>query len=351
MVPLNLRSHKLLYQAMAGVGGIGSGTFFAVTGNHTLGREESRAGRLLDRRDYCKLHIITHYVKALLGPDFATYPIGQVGADSTGHMLMKEMQAAELDTTYVKLRPGEQTLFSFCFQYPDGTGGNLTTNDSASDHVTPESVAEAEPIFSAYSGRGIALAAPEVPLATRNRLLEVATAHQFWRVASFVTAEIQPALQQGMMEKMDLVALNLDEAAAAAGEALDRRAARATVDRAVERLCRLNPQLRVSITGGRLGSWVWDGQVLSHQPAFDTTVVGTAGAGDAHLAGVIAGEAIGLPLAESHQLGGLVAGLSVQSPHTIHKGVDRVSLCDFAECQTQPISASVWELLANDPDS
>ncbi len=351
MAPLNLHSHKLLYQAMTGVGGIGSGTFFAVSGNDTLGREESRAGRLLDRRDYCKLHIIAHYVKALLGPGFATYPIGRVGADNTGRMLIEEMQAAGLDTTYVRLSPGEQTLFSFCFQYPDGTGGNLTTNDSASDHVTAESVAEAEAIFNAFSGRGIALAAPEVPLETRSTLLEVATAHQFWRVASFVTAEVEPALQQGMIEMVDLVALNLDEAAAAAGEALDRGAAQATVDRAVERLCRLNPQLRVSMTGGRLGSWAWDGQVLSHQPAFDTTVVGTAGAGDAHLAGVIAGEAVGLSFAESHQLAGLVAGLSVQSPHTIHKGVDRLSLRQFAEHQTLPISVSVRELLASSPDS
>src|SRR5512137_1147208 len=111
MVPLHLRSRPLLYQAMAGVGGIGSGAFFAVSGNHTLGREESRAGRLLDRRDYCKLHIITHYVKALLGPDFATYPIGRVGADDAGRMLMEEMQAAGLDTTYVRLSSGEQTLF------------------------------------------------------------------------------------------------------------------------------------------------------------------------------------------------------------------------------------------------
>ena len=54
------------YRAMIGAGGIGSGAFFALDGEHTLGREESRSGRLLDRRDYCKLHIISHYVKALL---------------------------------------------------------------------------------------------------------------------------------------------------------------------------------------------------------------------------------------------------------------------------------------------
>jgi hypothetical protein len=44
------------YQAMIGAEGIGSGAFFALDGHHMLGREESRSGRLLDRRDYCKLH-------------------------------------------------------------------------------------------------------------------------------------------------------------------------------------------------------------------------------------------------------------------------------------------------------
>ena len=67
------------YDAMIGVGGIGSGRFFAVEGNHTLGREESRGGRFLDRRDYCKLHIISHYVRALAGEAFTVIPGGQSG--------------------------------------------------------------------------------------------------------------------------------------------------------------------------------------------------------------------------------------------------------------------------------
>jgi hypothetical protein len=46
---------------MLGVGGIGSGTFFLLNGEHSLGREESRSGHFIDRRDYCKLHIISHY--------------------------------------------------------------------------------------------------------------------------------------------------------------------------------------------------------------------------------------------------------------------------------------------------
>ena len=65
---MNVANYR--YRALIGTGGIGSGMFFALDGNHTLGREESRSGHFLDRRDYCKLHIVSHYVCRLLGPGF-----------------------------------------------------------------------------------------------------------------------------------------------------------------------------------------------------------------------------------------------------------------------------------------
>lgn len=55
------------FRALLGVGGIGTGSFFALEGNHTLARNESRPGRLLDIRDYCKLHIVAHYIARFLG--------------------------------------------------------------------------------------------------------------------------------------------------------------------------------------------------------------------------------------------------------------------------------------------
>ena len=45
---------------------------------------------------------------------------------------------------------------------------------------------------------------------------------------------------------------------------------------------------------------------------------GTSGAGDAHFAGILAGLCANLPLAEAQQVGTVVAGASVTSPHTIH---------------------------------
>ena len=71
---LNIDMENCRYRAMIGTGGIGMGNFFALKGNHTLGREESRSGRFIERRDYCKLHIVSHYVKTLLGEDLPRCP-------------------------------------------------------------------------------------------------------------------------------------------------------------------------------------------------------------------------------------------------------------------------------------
>ena len=345
MAALQINIGDCRYQAMIGVGGIGSGVFFALNGDHTLGREESRSGRFLDRRDYCKLHIMAHYVKTLLGPEFVTISVGKVGDDDIGHRLFDEMKDAGLDMRYVKLCPGEQTLTAICLIYPDGSGGNLTVDDSACNQVGAASVAEAEPEFARFAGRGVALAAPEAPLAAREKLLQLGTAYHFLRVAAFVSAEMGAAIATGMLGTTDLLGINLDEAAAAAGVSVEDRPPLAVVEAAVKKLRAINPAMLVSITAGKNGSWSWDGESLVHVPAFPATVVSTAGAGDAHLSGIIAGLAAGLTMAQAQELGTLVAALSVTSPHTIAPEIERRSLQAFAARVHAPLSDAVRNLL------
>jgi ribokinase len=331
---------------MIGTGGIGSGMFFALQGNHTLGREESRAGIFLDRRDYCKLHIISHYVKVLLGSEFHTILAGKVGDDSVGQALIDEMKQTGLDVRHVQVCPGCRTLLSVCFTYPDGSGGNLTAADSASDQVDAAAISALEPDFIRFAGHGIALAAPEVPLEARLELLSLATRYRFFRAGAFVTAEISRALQMGLLDMLDLVGLNIDEAAAAADVAVEQRPTEEIVKAAVGRLARAYPHLRISVTAGKEGSWSWDGSVLAHRPAAAAEVVSTAGAGDAHLAGLIAGHAAaGLTLPQAQELAGLVASLSVTSPHTIAPEVDRDSLREFAQRSGISLGGAVLRLL------
>jgi len=347
MTSLNVDIHACKYRAMLGVGGIGSGVFFALDGEHTLGREESRSGQFIDRRDYCKLHIISHYVKTLLGEEFHTLPIGKVGDDEAGRRLLKEMSAARLDLRYIKAIQGAQTLYSFCFLYPDGSGGNLTTNNSACDQVGADDIALTGTDFARYRSVGVALAVPEVPISARQKLLQMGTQYGFWCVAAFNSAEILPAIEIGLLADTDLLALNRDEAAAVASiePRSDDDPILPIVEACLTRLKTINSAMLVLITAGKDGSWSWDGQYLRHIPAFPAEIASTAGAGDAFLAGVIAGQVVGLSLVEAQELGTLVAAHKVTSPHTIDARIDRRSLHSFATGHGIALSARVNQLL------
>jgi ribokinase len=318
------------YDVVVATGGLGSGIFLALEGNATLGREESRAAELLDQRDYCKLHIVCHYVAKLLGPGFPVVPIGKVGDDDAGRSVRAELARAGIETDKVT-GSALPTLFSVCFVYPDGDGGNLTTSRSASSDVSPADVRRARPVFEAYRNRGIALALPEVPLAARAELLRLGREYGFLRVAGVVTGEVAEARDSGMLADVDLLALNVDEARALVGGSAPQSSAADDVGAAVRELARLNPRLSAVVTAGADGSWTWDGVRLEHEPALPVDVVNTAGAGDAHLAAVVVGLVRGLDLATANSYAAVVSGLAVTSRHTINPEIDLASVAETAE--------------------
>jgi ribokinase len=345
--PLNTSPAAWRYKALIGTGGIGSGTFFALKGDQTLGREESRAGRFLDRRDYCKLHIIEHYVAALLGKPFETIALGMVGDDEPGRRMMVEMREAGIAADRVEIVPGEQTLYSICFVYPDGTGGNLTVDDSASRKVDPYLICKSEPDFARLAGAGLTLAAPEVPLEARAELLRLGRKYRFFNTAAFTSGELQTALAADMLEMVDFLAINIHEAATLAGLAgvpADQPAER-IVEAAADALRSIQPAMQLAVTAGRRGSWTWDGNSFSFAPACEVKVANTAGAGDSFLAGMIVGITAGLSLPDAQQLATLIAAMKVTCVHTIDKRIDRDSLRMFAQRVGAPLPDGVRRLL------
>jgi len=345
MTALNIDINNCRYKAMIGVGGVGSGMFFLLNGDHTIGREESRSGSFIDRRDYCKLHIISHYVQILLGTDFKVIPIGLVGDDDVGNNLMNEMSDAGFTMDFMERSPGSQTLFSFCFIYPDGSGGNLTTDDSACSKVDGYFVEKAKRKFEQFRGQGIVLAAPEVSLEARNRLLELGSDYNFFRVASFTSEEMHSVIQSDILSRTDLLAINFDEAAAAVEMPVDDNNPLSVIEAVIEKLGGIKGDMNISITKGKEGSWSWDGSDLHHVPIHQAEVESTAGAGDAHLAGLIVGFTAGLSLQDAQELATLVGSLSVTSPHTINKDIDRESLRLFADSSAQAIKKNIYNIL------
>jgi ribokinase len=333
------------FKAMIVTGGIGAGSLFLINGNHTLGREESWGGKYLDARDYCKLHIIAHYVKILLGSDFPVFPIGKVGDDDTGRSIYNEMDQTGLNMQYVRVSPNDRTLFGFCFLYPDGTGGNLTTEESACTKVDPEFIETATPIFSEFAGRLISLAAPEVPMAARTKLLELTKEYSGFSVASFKSGEMAEAEETGMLGLIDLLAINIDEASKLVHINAEPEDPLFIVDQVITHMKIINPSAWLSITAGKRGSWTWDGNTLSHSPIFPVEVTSSAGAGDAHIAGIIAGLAAGLTLKQAQILGNLTGAFSVASPHTIHPDMNRSLLRELALKSRKVIDSVLFKML------
>jgi sugar/nucleoside kinase (ribokinase family) len=309
------------HQMIVATGGIGSGINLALEGEHTLGREESRAVTLLEGRDYCKLHIVAHYMQRLLGAPFPVIAVGKVGADDAGTVLLRELAAVGLGLDHVAVVPGKSTLYSVSFNYPGGDGGNLTTKHSASDEVGPGDIRAAADDVRAAPGPGIAVALPEVPLAARAELLTLATELGLLRVATFTPGEAPEALASGMLHQVDLLALNIDEARAFTGLDASGASPEEITTEALARLLQLNERLNVVITAGGGGSWSWDGATLVHTPAFPVEVQSTAGAGDSHLAGVIVAIARGATLHEANRFGTLVGAMKVESVHTINPDI------------------------------
>jgi ribokinase len=315
------------FDVVVGTGGLGTGTTLALEGDHTLGREESRAVRMVDVQDRCKLHIILHYVARLAEPALRVVPVGRVGDDAAGRIVLAELAAEGMDVSHVSVDGSRPTLSSICFNYPNGDGGNLTLADSASAAVVAGDVEALSSVFVGHVDRGIVLAAPEVPVAARKALLEAATRHGFLRFASFLSGELAQAHAEGVLGLVDVLSINVDEAAALLGGADAQRAGPAAiVDATAELLVDAHPGLRFCITAGRLGSWVWDGRALHHQAPRLAAARNTAGAGDAHLAGLILGAVAGLDLVAANALATELSALSVTSVHTINTKIDRATM-------------------------
>ena len=289
------------FDKMFGIGGIGTGIFFQLDDNRPLSRDESRAAVLTDFKDYCKGHIILHYV-ATLSSMVRVCMIGMVGNDELGRGLVNEMQAAGIDTKYVVFTDKAPTMFSVCYQFPDSAGGNLTSSNSACDLVTAQYIEEC---VAEIDENSIVLAAPEVSLASRIRLLEIAKKRGAFTIASFLSAEAEEFMQAGGFKLADLITINADEARAVSNDSFTK---------AAEIITFANPVIKLAITDGARGSHLYENGVYSHLPCNPAEkVLSTAGAGDAFLGGLTAGIIAGKSFVNAAKYGAEAARLCIDT--------------------------------------
>ncbi|MDR0409405.1 MAG: PfkB family carbohydrate kinase [Spirochaetaceae bacterium] len=278
------------YTRILGVGGIGSGIFFKLSDNHTIGREESRMAELTDFKDYCKLHIIASYPGRLLKGKADVFAIGKIGRDGTGAALLRSMKGMGIHTEFVTTALGVPTMVSVCFQYPDGNGGNLTASNSACNLVDAAYIDSALEKLS--PGKDcIFLAAPEIPVASRIHFLKRGRECGAFTAASCLAGEAN-AFATGFAYCM-LLSVNVCEAAAIAG--VEAQYESRIADACYEKLFKANPGIKLIVTLGAEGCIAYENGRKKAFPAVKTQVASTAGAGDAMLGGVLSALSAGHP--------------------------------------------------------
>jgi sugar/nucleoside kinase (ribokinase family) len=339
LVPAN--SEHYLYHSITATGGIGSGILFSFHDDITLGRNESRTGQLLPYKDYCKQHIILHYIATLLDTNiFHVTPIGKVGNDDTGRNLLSMMEKAGMNIQHVSTTDEAATLFSVCFQYPDKSGGNITTSNSASSLVSCNDIDNYFLLDDENYKKGIVLSVPEVPLAPRIKILEWGRKKNQLNIASVMSSEVHEFLEMGGFKLTDILSVNIDEAARIANMQLEENDIQSIIDNCISVLKNENDSIRILITNGSDGVFVYIENQLTKFPSYKVNAISTAGAGDAFIAGTICGLCCGLPLAKKTdhnltetavELGILLATLSVTSADTIHGHANSQLLQSFAK--------------------
>jgi sugar/nucleoside kinase (ribokinase family) len=333
---------KAQYSFVIGTGGIGTGKIYRLEGNHDLGRNESRMGHLLPVKDFCKLHIIFHYIAVLvkeLKLSTAVYPIGAVGDDIAGKELFSMMEQSGMNMKYVTIMENTPTLHSICFQFPDDSGGNITENESASSKVSSEMISAAESLL--RPKHSIVLSAPEVPLSSRIEIINLGYRNQAFVVASFNSDEIETVLNSGLLKKLDLLSVNLDEAATL-GNVDVKASVEDIVQSCIKSAVQINPQIKLCITCGEKGIYGYHGGKVEYLPVLNVPVKNTAGAGDAVISGMIAGVILGYPFISDKErsclrLGRLMGAMSVTSPHTINFDMTLLNLKHFQKTHNECI--------------
>ncbi len=343
------------YRKCVGAGAIGHGIAFELQGNETLGRNESRLGHLLPSRDFCKLHIICHYIGIFLGKRHPIHLISAVGDDEAGAKLIQEAQEANLNPNWVIRTPDFPTPFCVCFQYPDKSGGNITEGSSSALCVRPDWIDKALGEIG-IGPDSIVLAAPEIPFESQLHLLAEGRNRGAFTVSTSISDQAVAFLEEGGLANTDLFAINIDEARAIAKLPADADS-ETVIERCLKECFTANPELRLIITLGSEGVTTAYGGKALRLPGIKVTAVATAGAGDALLAGTIVGLWSGLPftpdatpnpgtpLTSAVEFGTALAACSVTSPDTIHFGINPQSFLEFCKEQGRHLSPEIQNIL------
>ncbi|MDX2030177.1 MAG: ribokinase [Blastocatellia bacterium] len=227
--------------------------------------------------------------------------VGCVGEDLLGHRLVESLQAAGIDTGWVRVMPEAPTGVAMIVVETGGQN-QIVVSPGANDCLGPE---EATAALTALGGSHLLLQL-ETPLAT----VEAAARHAR-SLGMTVILDPAPArpLPAALLQCVDLLTPNESEALALA-ELGGSRIELSEAPAIAARLRARGPE-QVILKLGEQGAYVMDGTGGRHFPARRVTATDATAAGDCFNGALAAGLADGMGLAQAVEFAIAAASISV----------------------------------------
>jgi sugar/nucleoside kinase (ribokinase family) len=185
------------------------------------------------------------------------------------------------------------------------------------------------------------VAVPEVPLERRIDLINLGFRNDAFIIGSFVADEIESVMARDLLKRMNLISVNLEEAAAIAGIPANSPIEE-IVNGCISSSAGINPEIRLCITCGSRGIYGYEHGKVEYLPVLEVNARNTAGAGDAVLSGIITGLILGYPFTGSGKrtclrLGRLISAMSVTSDDTINFNINLGNLMEFQKIHDEEV--------------
>jgi pseudouridine kinase len=253
----------------------------------------------------------------------ATELVTAVGDDSAGREVLATLGTLGIETEAGRIVHAAATAHYLAITDPDG---DLVIGVAAMA------------VLDTLDGELVTLAAPRLSLAdwvfaecncTAGALAELASLRRrsAFRLAVDAVSTAKALRLPDDLTGIDVLFLNLDEAAAILGEPVPARATDAETVRRLATALRGRGAAAVVLTRGAEGAVTLSGDerpvVLAASPA---TVVDVTGAGDALVAGTLSRLAHGAALPEAVRFGGALAALTLETPSSVRSDLGRPAL-------------------------
>ncbi|GGB37560.1 carbohydrate kinase [Roseibium aquae] len=273
--------------------------------------------------------VASNVARALVPLGVQSHLFGACGEDATGHSLADALWRSGVQAHLIK-RPGHATGRYIAFHDPDGTLAAACVDDEVLETAPADLFDDLFQTAAAGQHSALWFADANMPAALLARVAEMAPQGSLVLdgVSRAKVRRLRPVLQQA-----ELVFLNRSEATVLVEDALNARSDRLPdipLRDLADGVMELGPR-SVVITLGGGGLFLAQDEHRTRVSALKADVVDTTGAGDALIAGTIAGIARTLPLDMAVRAGQQAARLTLEHTGSVAPGLSWEVISSQAE--------------------